>query len=110
MIVSQPLYGVCIQGIIKIIISKRQSHMLEDFSGFCVSYKWTLTFIKAEMNWSYRAATTSVRKLSFDYEVQGNKMAKKYVYLVKIHNILEELVVNTDQTCIHIVPTCGART
>ena len=38
-IVGQPLYRVCIQGIIKTIISKQQSHMLEDFSGFCVSYK-----------------------------------------------------------------------
>jgi hypothetical protein len=106
---GQPLYGVCIQGIIKAIISKRQPHLLEDSSGFCVSYKWTLAFIKAEMNWSYRAATTAAGKLPFDYEVQGKKMAERCAYLVKIHNIPEELVVNTDQTGVHLVPTGGAR-
>ena len=109
-IAGQLLYGVCIQDIIKSIISKRQLHMLEDSSGFCVSYKWTLTFIKAEMNWSYRAATTSARKIPFDYEVQGKKMTERCAYLVKIHSIAEELVVNTDQASIHLVPTGGART
>jgi hypothetical protein len=61
------------------------------------------------MNWSYRAATTAAGKLPLDYEVQGKKMAKKCAYLVKIHNIPEELVVNMDQTGVHLVPTGGAR-
>jgi hypothetical protein len=36
---DQPLYSVYIQGIIKTIISKQQPHLLEDSSGFCMSYK-----------------------------------------------------------------------
>ena len=37
-------------------------------------------------------------------------MAQQYAYLVKVYNIPKELVVNTDQTCIHLVLTGGSRT
>jgi hypothetical protein len=37
-------------------------------------------------------------------------MAQRCAYLVKIHNIPQSLVVNTDQTGIHLVPTGGSRT
>ena len=37
-------------------------------------------------------------------------MAQRCAYLVKIHNILKELVANIDQTYIHLVFTRGSRT
>ena len=37
-------------------------------------------------------------------------MVQKCAYLVKIHNIRPSLIVNIDQTGIHLVPTRGART
>jgi hypothetical protein len=37
-------------------------------------------------------------------------MVQMYAYLIKVHNILQSLVVNNDQTGIHLVPTGGART
>jgi hypothetical protein len=37
-------------------------------------------------------------------------MVQHCAYLVKIHNIPESLVVNTDQIGIHLVPTGGAQT
>ena len=37
-------------------------------------------------------------------------MAQRCAYLVKIHNIPKALVVNSDQTGIHLVPTGGSRT
>jgi hypothetical protein len=37
-------------------------------------------------------------------------MSQKVVYLVKAHSIPSALVVNTDQTGIHLVPTGGAHT
>ena len=36
-------------------------------------------------------------------------MAQRCTYLVKIHNIPEGLIVNTYQTCIHLVPTRSTR-
>ena len=37
-------------------------------------------------------------------------MAQRCAYLIKIHNIHEYFVVNSDQTGIYLVPTGGART
>ena len=37
-------------------------------------------------------------------------MGQRRAYLIKIHNIPEELVVNTDKTGIHLVSTGEART
>jgi hypothetical protein len=37
-------------------------------------------------------------------------MAQRCAYLVSVHNIPSELIVNIDQTGIHLVPTCGSRT
>ena len=106
---SQPLSVVVIQPLIKTLIKKREPQLLED-EKFKVSTKWTRAFIKSELNWSYRAATTAAGKLPDDFELQGLTMAKRCAYLIKVHNIPESLVVNSDQTGIHLVPTGGART
>ncbi len=94
---------------IKTLIQKREPQLLED-EKFKVSTKWTRAFIKSELNWSYRAATTAAGKLPDDFELQGLTMTQKCAYLINIHNIHESLVVNSDQTGIHLVPTGGART
>ena len=95
--------------LIKILIQKREPQLLED-EKFKVSTKWTRIFIKTELNWNYRAATTAARKVPDDFELQKLTMAQMCAYLIKVHNILEYLVVNNDQTDIHLVPTGGART
>jgi hypothetical protein len=37
-------------------------------------------------------------------------MAQRCAYLINVHNIPPQLVVNTNQTGIHLIPTGGART
>jgi hypothetical protein len=109
---GQPLYGSCIQGLIKTIITLREPQLLQNYNknGFRVGLDWTRTFLKIELNWNYRASTTSAGKLPSDHEEQGKKMVQRCAYLVKIHNIPQSLVVNTDQTGIHLVPAGGSRT
>lgn len=55
-----------------------------------------LNFVKNELNWSYRAAINAVGKLPKDYEDQGKTIAQICAYLVSVHSIPSELVVNTD--------------
>jgi hypothetical protein len=107
---GQPLYAVCIQPLIRSIIRKREPQLLDSSRNFRVSIPWTKAFIKAELNWSYRASTTVVGKLPNDFEAQGKTMAQRCAYLINVHNIPPQLVVSTDQTGIHLVPTGGVRT
>jgi hypothetical protein len=110
--VGQPLYGTTIQPLIKAIIKKKAPHLLDSTSktGFNVSIDWTRCFIKRTLNWSYRASTTAAGKLPKDWEDQGKRMAQRVAYLSKLHDIPPSLVVNTDQTGMHLVPTGGSRT
>jgi hypothetical protein len=62
-----------------------------------------------ELNKNYQASIIVASNLSKDIEEQGKKMAQRYAYFVKIHNIPSKFVVNTDQADIHLVPTCGTR-
>jgi hypothetical protein len=102
----QSLYAVCIQPLIKAIILDKTPHILEGthYTAFKVSYEWTKYFTKVELNWSYKAAITAGGKLPKNFKKQGKTMAQRCDYLVKIHNKPKELVVNTEQTCIHLVP------
>ena len=106
---SQPLSVVVIQPLIKTLIKKREPQLLED-EKFKVSTKWTRAFIKSELNWSYRTVTTAAGKFPNDFELQGLTMVQRCAYLIKVHNNHESLVVNSDQTGIHLVPTGGAKT
>ena len=104
------LVVACIQPLIKTIITKREPHLLESSKSFRISIPRIRAFLKAELNWSYRASTAIVGKLPTDYKSQGFTMAQRCAYLINVHNIPQELVVNTDQTEIHLVPTRGAKT
>jgi hypothetical protein len=66
--------------------------------------------VKVELNWSYIVATTASGKLPIFLEKQGKTMAQWCAYLVKVHNIPKELVVNIDQTYIHSIPIGGSNT
>lgn len=54
--------------------------------------------------------TTTYGKLPKDSEEQGKTMTQRCAYLVKVHNIPKELIVNTGQTWIYLVPIWGSRT
>jgi hypothetical protein len=110
--VGHPLYASSIQDIIKAIIRKEEPILLSNTSriGFKVSIDWTRDFVKTKLHWSYRVATTAVQKLPLDWEAQGLKMSQRIAYLIKSYSIPDSMVINTDQTGIHLIPTGGAHT
>ena len=110
--VGQPLFASSIQNRIRSLIRKREPSLLEGEgpTDFKVSLAWTRDFVRCNLNWSYRVATGTTRKLPNDWEGQGLQMAQRVAYLVKTHSLPPQLVVNTDQTGIHLVPTGGTHT
>ena len=109
---GQPLYARSIRNLIIPFIQKRAPNLLvqENSTSFKVSLSWVRTFVRNELNWSFRKATTAASKLPKDWEQQGLRMTQRIAYLVKCYNVPCELVVNTDQTGIHLVPTGGTKT
>jgi hypothetical protein len=92
-------------------IQKMASYLLvqDNSTSFKVSLSWVRAFARNELNWSFRKTTTTANKLPKDWELQGLRMTQRIAYLVKCYNVPCELVVNTDQTGIHLVPICGKK-
>ena len=109
---GQPLFARNIRNLVLSIIKAENPSLLsqEGRSGWNVSLNWVRCFVKNELNWTIRKSTTTASKLPKDWELQGLRMAQRLAYLSKCYSILKELVVNSDQTGIHLVPTCGTRT
>jgi hypothetical protein len=62
-------------------------------------------FLRHEMGWSFRRGTTVASKLPEDWVAQGSNMAKRIAALISMHdNIHKSLIVNLDQTGVHLVP------
>jgi len=78
--------------------------------GFTVSRQWTNEFMKVYMNWTIRKGTTAASKLPLDWMEQGLNMNYRVAYLAKVYGIPSSLVVNSDQTGIHLVPAAGGKT
>ncbi len=72
--------------------------------------EWFKKFMKAKLGWSFRVATIVVAKLPLNWEDEGIEIAHRVAYLVKTYNVLASLVINTNQTRIHLVPTSGEKT
>jgi hypothetical protein len=62
--------------------------------------------MKQYMCWSYKVVTTVASKLPQDWVIQGLTMV---AYLVKTYSIPLAVVVNRNQTGIHLVPNGGKK-
>lgn len=92
---GQSLSAGIVQPIILGLLSSRAPELLGKFK---VSIEWTRNFMKHQLQWSYRRATTACGKLPLDWEDQGRMMALRVAYLIRAYDIPPALVVNTDQT------------
>ena len=103
--IRQSRYARILQILILSIIKKKVVQLLlEDGKTiFWISIEWIIRFIKSELNWTIWKATTATSKLPTDWEQYGLNMVQCVAYLVKSYNIPHELMVNTDQTGIHLI-------
>jgi hypothetical protein len=79
----------------------------EEYRNFKVSLSWTKEFLRGFCKMSFKRVTTTARKLPFDWETQGENMAYRVAAICHIYDTPIELVVNTDQTGIYLVPNAG---
>ena len=66
--------------------------------------------MKVYMNWTIRKNTTTTSKLSLDQMEQRLNMNYRVAYLAKVYGIPSSLVVNSDQTSIHLIPAARGKT
>jgi hypothetical protein len=67
-------------------------------------------FIKVTLGWSYILFTITTTKLPPNWKNPRTKMTYKVAYLVKTYNIPTTLVINTNETSVHLIHTRKERT
>jgi hypothetical protein len=61
------------------------------------------------MNWNFRVANTTASKMPMDWMEQRKIVVYHVTYFAKTYNIPPHLLVNTDQTRLHVVPIARER-
>jgi hypothetical protein len=72
-----------------------------------LSQQYLSYWVHKELNWSWRSRTTAASKLPLTWEDDGVLMAKRIAAHVQMYNVHPSLVVNLDQTGVHLVPSAG---
>ncbi len=71
---------------------------------FSVSKTFTKAFAQRHLGWTWQRMTKAARKLPEDWVVQGEEMAFRVAALCSMHLVPDCLVVNSDQTGVHLKP------
>jgi hypothetical protein len=73
----------------------------------CVSLTWTRKFMRIHCGMTYKRSTEKTNKLPLNFEEQKRNMVYRVAYFVKMADTPLELIVNSDQTGIYMVPNAG---
>ena len=91
-----------IRAVMCAIIKKEQPDLLHEIS---LSSSFISLWARVKLNWRIRRGTTAQSKLPIDWHEQGATMIKRLAILIKQENIRDRsLIINFDQTGIHLVP------
>jgi len=90
-----------IQLVMKLVIEIKQPEMLPKMKlGPMYISRWA----RDHMSFSWRQRTTAASKLPLDWRDQGIKMAERIAFFMQLHKVHPSLVVNMDQTGVHLAP------
>ncbi len=108
--VGQPLSTGIVQPIFKGMMQSITHELIRPrHGGFTITREWFKQFMKQYMCWIYCVATIVTSKLPPDWLAQNYTMTCRVIYLVKANSIPPTLVVNSDQTEVHLVHDGGER-
>jgi hypothetical protein len=90
---------------IRIIMQAMIKHFKPDLlEQLKFSKSFICKFVRNNLQWTTRRRTTAASKLPADWEAQGRAMIERIAVLVKQYNIPRNLIINFDQTGVHLVP------
>jgi hypothetical protein len=96
-----PVNHRIIRWIVRGVLELRVPQLLDSFR---ISAGWISNWARSEMQWSWRKSTTAASKLPADWEEQGVRMAMRLAAQIEMYDVHTSLVVNLDQTGVHLVP------
>lgn len=110
---GQPVNAPVLRAVIKGVVEAEAPQLVRGmgFGGqWEISESWVRRYVRDTLRWTFRAATTAAQKLPKDWKEQLELMALRVAFEVQAYNIPEALIVNADQTAMHLVPAAGSRT
>lgn len=96
-----PISIMVIRWIVRSVLELRAPALLEEYK---LSASWISRWARAELNLRWRKGTTTAQKLPLDWEERGVKMAKRLAAQMEMYAVHSSLVINLDQTGVHLVP------
>jgi hypothetical protein len=102
-----PLSSTTLRPVFIGIVRHRAPSLLD---RWVVSRRWVRRFLQQEVGFCYRKATTAAQKRPKDAAEQWSRLVHRVAFAVDLYNIPPELVLNSDQTAVWLVPTNQART
>jgi len=93
------------RGIIELRAPQLESDSDSRLSSLKLSKSFACAWARTHLTWTWRKSTTAASKLPLDWEDQGLLMAKRIAATMETHSVHPSLVINMDQTGVHLVPT-----
>ncbi|CAN5974497.1 unnamed protein product [Sphagnum jensenii] len=105
---GQPLNAPVLRAVLEGVVEVKAPQLLRSNGGpWGLSENWVKEWIRSKLGWSFWVATTAAQKLPKDWEHQLDMMAYRAVFEMLTHGVPAELMVNMDQTVMHLVPSGG---
>ncbi|KAL3676233.1 hypothetical protein R1sor_026181 [Riccia sorocarpa] len=90
--------------------SKWPYALRENGGTFTCSHSWVRQWVRNRLGWSFRASTTGAAHMPMDYKEKGRILKLRMTYLVHLHGVCPDLIINMDQTAVRLQPVGTERT
>lgn len=96
-----PMNTHVIKWVVRAIFMEQAPSLLDSLQ---LTQGWISKWVTTNLKWSYRKATTAASKTPLDWEDKRIDMAKRIAATMAMYNIHSSLVINLDQTGVHLIP------
>ena len=90
-----------IRMVMRAVIEKVRPELLAELR---LSKGFLSEWAREELGWTWRVRTTTASKLPLDWRQQGIEAAKRVAFNMQVHKVHPSLIINMDQTGVHLAP------